>query len=340
MLPEVKRAMDEASQNFVMIHDLQAKVGKRLAELTGAEAAFVSAGASASLCLAACAVTTGGDPEKMDQLPHLDGPIEMKSEIIIQKIHRGSYDHAFRMVGVKLVEVETEEEMRAAIGPKTAALAMVMSHNSLGHKVSLEEMIAIAHEADLPVILDAAAELPPVENLSKFVGMGADLVAFSGGKNLRGPQCAGLLLGKKELIDAVKMNASPKSAIGRGMKVGKEEIIALLNAVDRFLDRTDEMDLNTWNQRAQHIVKALDGVPGTKAYVLSNGQQAAPDFAPRAYVELEDRKAGEVIDALRTGDPPIVIRRSSNGIVADPMTLRSGEEEIVGRRLREVLTSL
>src|SRR5262249_30275637 len=146
----------EASHQFVRIHELQERAGQRLAELTGAEAAFVTAGASAALCLATCAVTAGKDPAKIDQLPDLTG---MKSEIVIQKVHRNSYDHAFRMVGVKLIEAETADEIRRAIGKNTAALAMVLSHNSMGHKVELEELIEIAHHAKLPVILDAAAEI-------------------------------------------------------------------------------------------------------------------------------------------------------------------------------------
>ena len=144
MAPEVTKAMVEASHNFVMLDDLQEKVGKRLAELTGAEAAFVTTGASAALCLATCAVTAGDDPEKMKRLPDLTG---MKSEIVIQKAHRNPMDHAFRMVGVKLIEAETADEIRRAITNKTAAVAMVLSHNSLGHQVKLEQMIAIAHQA-------------------------------------------------------------------------------------------------------------------------------------------------------------------------------------------------
>ena len=147
MQPEVKSAMEEASRSFVRIHELQEKAGKRLAELTGAEAAFVTAGASAALCLATCAVTAGKDRAKINQLPDLSG---MKSEIIIQKVHRNSYDHAFRMVGVKLVDVTTADEVRRSINDKTAALAMVLSHNSLGHKVELDEMISLAHAAKLP----------------------------------------------------------------------------------------------------------------------------------------------------------------------------------------------
>ena len=162
MSTPVVQAMEEASRHFVRIHELQEKVGRRLAELTGAEAAFVTAGASSALCLASCAVTAGKDPAHMNQLPDLTG---MKSELIIQKAHRNSYDHAFRMVGLKLVTVETASEVRSAINSRTAALGMVLSHNSLGHKVELDEMIAIAHRAGVPLILDAAAEVPPPENL-------------------------------------------------------------------------------------------------------------------------------------------------------------------------------
>jgi len=345
MLPEVKRAMEEASQNFVRIHDLQAKVGKRLAELTGAEAAFVSAGASASLCLATCAVTTGGDPEKIDQLPHLDGPIAMKSEIIIQKIHRGSYDHAFRMAGVRLVEVETEEEMRSASGPKTAALAMVMSHNSLGHKVSLEQMIAIAHEADLPLILDAAAELPPVENLSKFVGMGADLVAFSGGKNLRGPQCSGMLLGKKELIEAAYANSAPHNHFARIAKVGKEEIVGLLRAVELYVNERDhKAERKEHHAMLERVRNRLEGLPTVVTEYATNDDYS---HTPRLTVQWDEGALGltleDVMTELRDGEPGIVAtnmeryRPAWKGVGIFPYNLQPGEEIIVADRLREIL---
>src|SRR5947208_17185160 len=148
----------------------------------------------------------------------------MTSEIICEMVHRNHYDHAVRMVGAKLVEVETADEVRRAINEKTAALTMVLSHNSLGHKVELDQMIEIAHKAGLPVILDAAAEVPPPENLSKFVKMGADLVAFSGGKNLRGPQCSGILMGRKDLIEAAYANSEPNNYLERASQGGKEEI--------------------------------------------------------------------------------------------------------------------
>jgi L-seryl-tRNA(Ser) seleniumtransferase len=345
MLPQVKQAMEEASQNFVMIHDLQAKVGERLAEITGAEAAFVTAGASASLCLATCAVTAGGDAEKIDQLPHLDGPIEMKSEIIIQKIHRGSYDHAFRMVGVRLVEVETAEEMRAAIGPKTAAIAMVLSHNSLGHKVSLEETIAIAHAADLPLILDAAAELPPVANLTKFIAMGADLVAFSGGKNLRGPQCSGLLLGKKELIEAAYANSAPHNHFARIAKVGKEEIVGLLRAVELYANERDhEAERKEHHAKLERVRARLEGLPTVVTEYATNDDYS---HSPRLTVQWDESARGLTLEAvmneLRDGEPGIIAtnmeryRPSWKGVGIFPYNLQSGEEIIVADRLREIL---
>jgi L-seryl-tRNA(Ser) seleniumtransferase len=342
MLPEVRRAMDEAAQHFVPIHDLQAKVGKRLAELTGAEAAFVTAGASAALCLATCAVTAGGDPEKIDRLPHLEG---MKSEIVIQKAHRNSYDHAFRMVGVTLVDVETAAEARAAIGPKTAALAMVLSHNSLGHKISLEEMIAIAHEANLPLILDAAAELPPVENLKKFVAMGADLVAFSGGKNLRGPQCSGMLLGRKDLIEAAYANSAPHNRFARIAKVGKEEIVGLLTAVEIYLrERDHEAERKEHHAMLERVARRLEGLDTVTTEYATNDDYS---HSPRLTVQWDEKALGlsldQVMKALEEGEPGIIAtdmtkyRPAWKGVGIFPYNLRPGEEMSVAERLREIL---
>ena len=345
MLPEVKRAMEEASQHFVQFHDLQAKVGRRLAELTGAEAAFVTAGASASLCLATCAVTAGGNPDKIDRLPHLDNLEGMKSEIVIQKAHRNSYDHAFRMVGVTLVDVETAGEARAAIGRKTAALAMVLSHNSLGHKVSLEEMIAIAHEANLPVILDAAAEVPPAENLRKFVAMGADLVAFSGGKNLRGPQCSGLLLGRKELIEAAYANSAPHNRFARIAKVGKEEIVGLLTAVEIYLNGRDhEAERKEHHAMLERVARRLEGLDTVVTEYATNDDYS---HSPRLTVQWDEKALGlsldEVMKELEEGEPGIIATDMTKyqpawkGVGIFPYNLRPGEEIVVADRLREIL---
>jgi len=342
MPQEVKQAMEEASRSFVRIHELQEKVGRRLAELTGAEAAFVTAGASASLCLATCAVTAGKDRAKINQLPDLTG---MKSEMVIQKVHRNSYDHAFRMVGVKLVDVETAGEVRRAINDKTAALAMVLSHNSLGHKVELEDMISIAHAANLPLILDAAAELPPAENLSRFVKMGADLVAFSGGKNLRGPQCSGILMGRKDLIDAAYVNSSPNNHFARIAKVGKEEIVGLLAAVELFLKRDHASERREWTSMLNRVADRLKRVPSVHTEFIPNLDYS---HSPRLSVQWDETRASitvdEMVRRLREGEPSIEasdmtkFRPSWKGLGVFPYNLMPGEEIVVADRIAQILT--
>jgi len=339
---EVRQAMDEASQNFVPIHELQDKVGKRLSELTGAPAAFVTSGASAALCLASCAVTAGKDVAKMKQLPDISG---MKSEFIIQKAHRNSYDHAFRMVGARLIEVETADDIRRAINDKTAALTMVLSHNSLGHKVELDQMIEIAHKAGLPVILDAAAEVPPPENLSKFVKMGTDLVAFSGGKNLRGPQCSGILMGRKDLIEAAYVNSSPNNYLARAAKVGKEEIVGLLAAVELCLKKDHAAERREFTAMLNRTAGRLKGLPGVTTEFIPN-----LDFShsPRLSVQWDEGKAGITLDQmvkrLREGRPSIEasdmtrFRPSWKGLGIFANNMQPGEEIIVADRIKEILS--
>jgi L-seryl-tRNA(Ser) seleniumtransferase len=341
MPPEVTRAMEEASRSFVAIHELQAKVGARLCELTGAPAAFVTAGASAALCLASCAVTAGNDREKMLQLPDLTG---MKSEFIIQRAHRSSYDHAFRMVGGKLVTVETADEVRAAINARTAALVMVLSHNSVGHKVELDELIDIAHKAHLPLILDAAAEVPPPENLRKFVGMGADLVAFSGGKNLRGPQCSGILMGRKDLVEAAYANSSPNNYLPRVAKVGKEEIVGLLTAVEICLRKDHAAERREYHAMLDRIAGRLKGVPTVATELIPN-----LDFShsPRLSVQWDEARLGITLDQmvrrLRAGEPSIEasdmtkFRPSWKGLGIFPYNLRPGEEIAIAEQVKRIL---
>jgi uncharacterized pyridoxal phosphate-dependent enzyme len=341
MPPEVIRAMEEASQNFVQIHELQEKVGQRLAELTGAEAAFVTAGASAALCLATCAVTAGDDPAKMRQLPDLTG---MKSEMVIQKVHRNSYDHAFRMVGIKLVEAETADEVRRAINGKTAALAMVLSHNSLGHEVELDQMIEIARAAGLPLILDAAAEIPPISNLSKFVKMGADLVAFSGGKNLRGPQCSGLLLGRKDLVKKAYANSSPNNYLPRIAKIGKEEIVGLLAAVELALSKDWDAERREYHAMLDRVSERLKDVPTVFTELTPNDDYS---HSPRLSVQWDEAKLGvtlpEMMRRLREGEPGIIAtdltryRPHWKGLGIFPYNLLPGEEIIVADRVRQIL---
>ena len=341
MPPEVTKAMEEASRHFVAIDELQAKVGQRLVELTGAEAAFVTAGASAALCLASCAVTAGKDPAKMKRLPDLTG---MKSEFIIQKVHRSVFDHAFRMVGGRLVEVETADQVRGAINEKTAALVMVLSHNSLGHKVELDQMIEIAHKNGLPLILDAAAEIPPPENLSKFVKMGADAVAFSGGKNLRGPQCSGILMGRKDLVEAAYVNSSPHNYFARIAKVGKEEIVGLLAAVELCLKTDYEARRREYHAMLERAAERLKSVPTVKTEFIPNLDYS---HSPRLSVQWDEAHTGVTLDQmvqrLRAGRPSIEasdmtkFRPRWQGLGIFPYNLQPGEEIIIAERVKQIL---
>lgn len=341
MPEEVKQAMEEASRAFVPIYELQAAVGRRLAALTGAEAAIVTAGASAALCLATCAVTAGSDPKKIDQLPDLAG---MKNEIVIQRADRNPFDHAFRMVGVKLIEVETEAELQRAIHPQTAAVAYVQAHYSLHHKIELPRMIELAHARGVPVIMDAAAELPPAENLSKFTRMGVDLVAFSGGKQLRGPQCSGLLLGKKDLIAAAFANSSPNNHFARIAKVGKEEIVGLLAAVERYLKLDLPAERRERTEALNRIAERLKALPTVVTEFVPNG-----DFShsPRLSIQWDEKgldvSVKQMIHALQAGSPSIEASDLTEyqppwkglGILAH--NLQPGEELIVANRVADVL---
>ena len=366
MPSQVMHAMEEASKNFVPVHELQEKVGQRLAALTGAGGAFVTAGASAALCLATCAVTAGDDLKRMLQLPDLTG---MKTEIVIQKSHRSPYDHAFRMVGVKLVEVETAEQMRRAINVQTAAVAFVMSHHTLGGskpfetrvdtslgfedryvvgphgEVSLEEALEIAHRADLPLILDAAAEVPPAENLGKFVKMGADLVAFSGGKNLRGPQCSGLLLGRQDLVKKAYAHSAPNDYLPRIAKVGKEEIIGLLTAVELALKRDYKAERRGWFDTLQRVAERLKDIPTVSTGFVTNNDYS---HTPRLSVQWDEGRIGVTLDQmvrmLQEGEPSIVasdLREFTppwKGLGIFPYNLQPGEELIVADRVKKILT--
>jgi L-seryl-tRNA(Ser) seleniumtransferase len=339
MHPEVIDAMQEAAGAFVDVPDLNVKAGEYLARRIGTEAAHISCGAASGMQLSAAACLTGTDPERVRKLPHTEG---WKNEFVISLVDAHTYIHqGIEVCGGKLVRVGSETEVTSddlvgGITEKTAAVVHFLGKQS---KEQLKEVIAGADKRGVPVIVDAAAQLPPRTNLTEITGMGAGLVVFSGGKGLRGPQCTGLVLGKKDLVDAVRLNASPFSAIGRGMKVGKEELMGLVAAVDRFLKGNDAEDRLTWEWQASSIVKALEEVPEVKAYIQREGQDAAPEFAPRVYVDLDREMSDKAVKALREGDPQIVLRRSKNGLLVDPMTMVPGEEEVVARRLREVLAN-
>ncbi|MDE2846755.1 MAG: aminotransferase class V-fold PLP-dependent enzyme [Gemmatimonadota bacterium] len=372
MDPEVADAMHEASQYCVDIAELQARASEVIAEITGAEAGYVTSGAAAGLLLGTAACVTGPDPGKMNRLPDTEG---MKNEVIMSRSQRNFYDHAIRSVGVKLVEVgiadrysgagvrDTEAwEIADAITERTAAVCYVANPRSLP---SLEEVVEVAHANGVPVIVDAAGQLPPRSNLQTFISQGADLVAFSGGKAIGGPQGSGILCGRRDLIMCVALQhldmdvlkpqwnppdslidksilpGAPHHGIGRPCKVGKEQIVGLLTALERFAGEHLDARAAAWRDRIDELVAATGDIPGCRFTIDTDSR---PSEVPMAVLKLDESVAGktalDVVLALQEGDPPIQANtgRVSEGIVLfGPVCLKSGEPERVAQRLREIL---
>ena len=338
----VADAMQEASSAHVSIPELQEAVGKRIAALLGCEAALVTAGCAAALAQATAACVTGKDPAKIRRIPDTTG---MKNEVIFQKSHRFGYDHAIRGAGMKIVEIETREELEAAANERTAMVFFLNTADPQG-KIRREEFAQIANRLKIPALIDAAADLPPAENLRAFTRMGYDLAAFSGGKGLRGPQCSGLLLGKKELIEAAFLNGPPHSdSLVRGAKVGKEEIIGLYRALELYWKTDHQAEWAEWQRRVTVIERELARVPGVKTQVF------VPEIAnhsPHLNVQWDQAKLPltpkEVVENLRSHDPRIELRpgseQSKNGLDISVWMLRLGEEKIVARRFREALSAV
>jgi len=342
----VLEAMVAASRHFVDLNELLEKSGEYLARLLGVEAAYITSGAAAGLVLSTAACITGTDPAKIRQLPDLRG---LKNEVLIQKTHRNGYDHAVRQVGVTLVEFglmkETHPwEMRAAITEHTAAVVHFPEFDSY-RNLPLKDVIAIAKEAGIPVIVDASAEIPPVENLRRYSDMGADLTVFSGGKDICGPQPTGLILGRRDLIRACALNANPNYSIGRPMKVGKEEIAGLVTAVELYLKQDFAAEERRWEDQVAYIVHALADIPGLNARRVSPAEPGIqPNWIPRVYLDWDETviplSRSEVKGRMLRGNPGIALGTSSTGLVVNPHTLQSGEEKIIAQRLREVFSLL
>jgi D-glucosaminate-6-phosphate ammonia-lyase len=335
MPPEVMDAINYASRHYVMLEELQLKVGERIAKLVHADAAMVTSGAASALTLGTAAVLTGVDQQKMVDLPDLTG---MKSEVIIQKSHRFGYDHAVRNCGVRMVEVETRDDLERAVNEKTAMMIFYNNNNKEG-RIQDEEFVQLGKKHSVPTFNDAAADVPPVENLWKYTKMGFDLVAFSGGKGIRGPQSAGLLLGSKDLIAAARLNAPPNgNTVGRGMKVNKEEIVGMLAALELYLKKDHAKEGREFEKRAEEIRSGAAAVAGVKAEVF------VPEVAnhvPHVRISWDSAAArlspADVVKAMRDGEPSIAIRSEGETLVIGVWMMRSGEEKTVARRLREVL---
>ena len=334
MPPEVMDAINYASRHYVMLEELGEKVGERIAKLVKAEAALVTSGAASALTLGTAGVLTGMDNQKMVDLPNLTN---MKSEVIIQKSHRFGYDHAVRNCGVKLIEVDTREELERAITPQTAMMLFYNNNNPIG-QIKDQEFAQLGKKHGVPTLNDAAADVPPVENLWKYTAMGFDLVAFSGGKGIRGPQSAGLLLGRKDLIAAARRNAPPNgNTVGRGMKVNKEEIVGMLAAIELYVAKDHDKEGKEFEKRAEAIRSSATAVPGVKAEVF------VPEVAnhvPHVRVTWDGgtrQAAAAAVIAMRDGEPSIAIRNEEDALVIGVWMMRSGEEKVVARRLKEVL---
>jgi uncharacterized pyridoxal phosphate-dependent enzyme len=352
--PEVRAAQTEAAQHFVNMVDLQRAVGRRLAELTGAESGMITSGAAGAMAASTAACMAGSDPQKIWQLPDTTG---MKHEVIMVG-GRSAFDNAIRLTGAQLVLVETPEEIANAI---TANTAMIYT-TDLGDKLVRE--VAIAKEHSVPMLLDDAAGIPPADNLKLYASMKIDLYTFSGGKGLQGPQCSGVLLGRKDLIDAALRNSAPwEGAVCRPMKVGKEEVIGCLTAVETWLKIDPKKLYSEWNARVDRIAKLVDTVPGvkTETYVPDDGNRY-----PTLKISWDQQGWGftlaDCVQKLREGDPVIEVlgadnpslvpavregiqkpnrkeRKEVDHIELVSMTIKPGEEMIVGQRLRAILGS-
>ena len=354
--PEVRAAQEEAGKHFVNVVELQQAVGRRLAELTGAESGLVTSGAAGAMAAATAACIAGADPKRIWQLPDVSG---LKHEVIMVG-GRSPFDSAIRLSGAKLVLVEKPEEIANAVNTSTAMIYTT----DLGDKLMREA--AIAKDRGVPLLLDDAAGIPPIDNIKLYAKMKLDLYTFSGGKGLRGPQCSGVLLGRKDLIDAALRNCSPfEGAVCRPMKVGKEEIIGCLTAIETWLKLDSKKLYDEWHARVERIAKLVETVPGVKTliYIPDDGNryptlrvtwdEAALGFTVSDCVKkLHD--GDPVIEALSIDNPSMVSAVQEGGDKPKPnpkevkeenrlelvsMTIQPGEELIVGDRLRSILSA-
>jgi L-seryl-tRNA(Ser) seleniumtransferase len=331
-------AINSTSKDFCMLEELQDKVGEKIAALTHAEAAMVTSGAFSALTLGMAGILTGLDPKKAQQLPHLSGT-GMKSEVIIQKKHQIHYNQALTNCGVKLVWVETPDDVDRAVNENTASMHFLGS-GAVEGTIMHEEWLALARKHNLPASIDMAANVPPVSNLWAFNDMGFSYVALSGGKAIRGPQSAGVLMGKKDIIAAARLSSSPNAAtIGRGMKVNKEEIIGMYVAIDRYLKQDHDKEWKDWENRVATIAKAAESVNGvtTKSYV-----PPIADHTPTLDIVWDTDKihltGTGLLEALRNGNPSIeAYGGGKNSITVSPWMMRPEQVKIVAGRIKEEL---
>jgi L-seryl-tRNA(Ser) seleniumtransferase len=338
--PEVEAAMVLAAQHFVPIVELEQAAGKRIVELLKLPADFdaiVTCGAAAGMQAGLAGILTGNNRKFIEQLPDLTG---MKSEVIIQKSHRNGFDHQLRATGVKLIEVETREDVKRAINSKTAMMHFSNFANAAG-QIKVEEWVKLAHENQIPAFNDAAADTPPVSHLWDYANMGYDLIAFSGGKAIRGPQCAGMLIGKKEFIANALLNNSPnEDTLGRCAKVGKEEIVGMVKALECYLNEDHAALDKEWWRRLDSVSAEITKVAGV---ATSFNVPDVANHVPHMRISWDPRKISlaphEATKALRNGKPSIVLGSSESGLGMNSFMLKSGEEKIIAAQLVQLFKS-
>lgn len=332
MPEEVMRAMQEANDYFVDIIDLQRAVGKRIAEIMKTESALVSAGSFSAMLLGCAACLTGTDKAKIEALPHPTWP---KREVLIQKAHRIYYDRAYRAAGAVVREFETKAELERAINPATTVMLAALASTEQNPKpgvMTVKEYIDLGKKHGIPVLVDAASELPPSTNLSRWSTIGADLVVISGGKGVLGPQSSGMLAGRKDLIEAALLHSSPYPNIGRGMKVGKEEMIGLWVALERYHNLDHDTVQETWNRKARYLADHLQGIPGFTAKYRINPQgfgEVRIDW-DRNVIPLSGKEAAT---KLYNGEPKFMYYDDDEGGVLQTRSMKDGDEILVVRLL-------
>ncbi len=335
MMPEVLEAINSTSHDFANMYELQDKVGAKIAEMLHVEAAMVTSGAACAMLLGTAACITGTDAEKIKMLPNLPGP---RPEVIMQKTHRYLFDQAVSTTGAKIVEVEGADGMQKAINPNTV---MALFFNAADKSsISHEDFVRIAKSKNIPTFLDAAADVPPVENLFKFQKLGFDLVTFSGGKMMRGPQSAGLLFGRKDLITAARLNHSPHEApIGRPMKVNKEEMFGMYAALKSYLERDHKKEWEDWLQRAKRIGTQLETVQTvkTETHIDPGPANAFPSLDVVWDFSKVKIKPQEVLAALKNGTPSIIANGNDKKLNIGVVLLRPDQVDVVAKRVKEIL---
>jgi uncharacterized pyridoxal phosphate-dependent enzyme len=351
-LPEVREAKSLANQQHVQLDELMEAAGKRLAELTGAEWGMVSSGCAAAMSHATAACVAGGNPDLHVRLPDLTG--FAKDEVIVPGHSRNVYDAAIRAVGVKIIEVETPEELALAIGPKTAMIYIFANARNESGPMSLEAVAAIAKPHNVPILVDAAAEILTIPCI--HLQRGATLVAYSGGKIIRGPQSAGLLLGRKDLVRAAWVHSAPHHGYARAMKVGREEVIGMLTAVESWVKRDHDAEWNTWVARGDYIANRIGKIPGVTATVRRDGGSGRSNRSPGVTVRWDSTKLGitgpEVADLLFNTEPRIALGGGGGGnrpgqpqdpedtsISLSLSMMAPGDERIVSDRIVQVLSA-